>query len=216
MKESPEQQQAIKMMLTLAILAAIGLLLAACGSTGSGTTVLRSPVEFVNGIPISNSSRSGVDVQGFSSFLATNIGKIQSYGCQSPTENNPIILVDGIHTDRASVVGDSRVIHLPPGEVIDIEVLVHEFKHAFCSEPNLQFEPVTNDWSITEFVSGTGRNIKLTGQSGLYLQVEVDGEEDFLMGLEEMSASSFLRREIAQYKNEREGVQSGYGSQPRG
>ena len=200
--------------LSVYLLVILGLFLSACNGIDMPK---KENYRTVNGIPIVNgmneNTRISEDV--ITLFLSRNSSRVSELGCVMPTETNPIRFVTGDHNGNPFVSGSSTVIHMPENRYLEmVPVFAHELFHtSFCSAIELDFE--LRGWTDTDknFVSDN-RNISVINQNGFSLNISVDGQDFPIKGAEEMAASIFLRNEIAQFRNDQEGVTNGYGNKP--
>jgi hypothetical protein len=202
------------MPLSVYLVVILGLLLSACNGIDMPK---KENYRTVNGIPIVNgmdeNTRVSEDV--ITLFLSRNASKVEALGCEMPSEAQPLRFATGDHHGNAYVNNSSTVINIPGGKYIEMTTVVaHELFHtAFCSptEPNFEFVGWTEEQK--NFTFGD-KQVSVSNQLGFTLNISIDGKEFPIKGAEEMAASIFLRNEIAQFRNEQEGVTNGYGNEP--
>lgn len=212
---SPENTYRTKhILLPLAFTMLVGLALSACNGIDMPD---KTDYVTMNGIPIVNrmNPETRVDVGVLTNFLSRYAQTVTSQGCVLPTAEQPLRFETGDHHGNPYVSNASPVIFMPEGRYLEmIGVFAHEFHHtAFCS--SREVDTLLFGWTDPNrnFVFD-GNNISVLNQNGFRLSISVNGEEFPIKAVEEMVATIFLRNEIAQFKNEQEGIQNGYGNKP--
>lgn len=150
-------------------------------------------------------------VGSFAGFVNGNIEAINGSNCRDVTPENPVYIelmpgqlwgtnADAGRVGYVEVNGDPNKMYLLPNlpgrNPVDLFVLAHELHHVICFVQVKDYSFVGWSQDDLSFQMEMGEQVEIDSQKGLLLTVKINGKEELLKGLEEMSASLFLRQKL--------------------